>query len=446
MIVADAGDLVPHLGHGRRRRARRRHPRHRLRRALRPGRGPGPHPAHRPRRRGEIAARSPGDRRRDLRLHERPRSRSRSSEWPSSCPRVREDRGRRSPTPSSRRGRSWPSSTSTSSARTRPRRPWPSPCATASAAAASRPTLADEITPKNILMIGPTGVGKTEISRRLAKLTSSPFLKIEASKFTEVGYVGRDVESIIRDLVRMSVDMVRQEKIGRDRGQGRGRTSRRSSSTCSCRRPASARRAPTEEEYQSLFETREKFRQQLRDGLLEDRIVEIEVKDKPRRPHRDLLQLRASRRSASRSRRSCPGSWAARPRGARSRSTRPASSSWTRRRSASIDMDQVARLAIERVEQLRHRLPRRAGQDRRPGGGPRPRGQPRGRPARPPADRRGDDRPHPLRPGQDRPHPVHRGRGLQRGQAVRPHPRAAGPLPDPGRAAVARSRTTSSAS
>ncbi|MEN6312011.1 MAG: AAA family ATPase, partial [Acidobacteriota bacterium] len=75
------------------------------------------------------------------------------------------------------------------------------------------PVLADEIAPKNILMIGPTGVGKTEISRRLAKLTSSPFLKIEASKFTEVGYVGRDVESMIRDLVRISVDMVKQEKI-----------------------------------------------------------------------------------------------------------------------------------------------------------------------------------------------------------------------------------------
>lgn len=75
------------------------------------------------------------------------------------------------------------------------------------------PELADEIAPKNILMIGPTGVGKTEISRRLARLTSSPFLKIEASKFTEVGYVGRDVESMIRDLVRISVDMVKQEQI-----------------------------------------------------------------------------------------------------------------------------------------------------------------------------------------------------------------------------------------
>src|SRR5579862_2513556 len=75
------------------------------------------------------------------------------------------------------------------------------------------PELADEIMPKNIIMIGPTGVGKTEIARRLARLTNSPFLKIEASKFTEVGYVGRDVESIVRDLVEIAIDMIREEKL-----------------------------------------------------------------------------------------------------------------------------------------------------------------------------------------------------------------------------------------
>ncbi|PYX89117.1 MAG: HslU--HslV peptidase ATPase subunit, partial [Acidobacteria bacterium] len=75
------------------------------------------------------------------------------------------------------------------------------------------PDLAEEIIPKNIIMIGPTGVGKTEIARRLAKLTNSPFLKVEASKFTEVGYVGRDVESMIRDLVEIAIDMVREEKL-----------------------------------------------------------------------------------------------------------------------------------------------------------------------------------------------------------------------------------------
>src|ERR1700735_4432757 len=75
------------------------------------------------------------------------------------------------------------------------------------------PDIAEEIMPKNIIMIGPTGVGKTEIARRLAKLTNSPFMKVEASKFNEVGYVGRDVESMIRDLVEIAVDMVREEKL-----------------------------------------------------------------------------------------------------------------------------------------------------------------------------------------------------------------------------------------
>ena len=79
------------------------------------------------------------------------------------------------------------------------------------------PDMADEVMPKNILMIGPTGVGKTELARRLAKLANSPFMKVEASKFTEVGYVGRDVESMIRDLVDIAIDMVRGAEAGRSR-------------------------------------------------------------------------------------------------------------------------------------------------------------------------------------------------------------------------------------
>jgi ATP-dependent HslUV protease ATP-binding subunit HslU len=141
------------------------------------------------------------------------------------------------------------------------------------------PELGDEITPKNILMIGPTGVGKTEISRRLAKLTLSPFLKIEASKFTEVGYVGRDVESIVRDLVRMAVDMVRQEKTAEIREKAEANAEEK---LLDLLLPPIRRRENSlpEEDYQRFFETREKLRRQLRDGLLEDRQVEIEVKDK----------------------------------------------------------------------------------------------------------------------------------------------------------------------
>src|ERR1700752_1249686 len=81
------------------------------------------------------------------------------------------------------------------------------------------PELAEEVIPKNIIMIGPTGVGKTEIARRLAKLANSPFLKVEASKFTEVGYVGRDVESMVRDLVELAIEMVRDERTGEVRAQ-----------------------------------------------------------------------------------------------------------------------------------------------------------------------------------------------------------------------------------
>jgi ATP-dependent HslUV protease ATP-binding subunit HslU len=145
------------------------------------------------------------------------------------------------------------------------------------------PELADEIAPKNILMIGPTGVGKTEISRRLAKLTSSPFLKIEASKFTEVGYVGRDVESMIRDLVRISVDMVKQEKIEEIREKAESNVEEK---ILDLLLPPLRRKenAPAEGDHVRFQETREKLRHQLQTGLLDDRLIEIEVKEKMASP------------------------------------------------------------------------------------------------------------------------------------------------------------------
>ncbi len=126
-----------------------------------------------------------------------------------------------------------------------------------------------EILPKNILMIGPTGVGKTEIARRLARLADAPFLKVEASKFTEVGYVGRDVESIVRDLTEVAVHMVREEKTLEIRDRAEGRTEQR---LLDLLLPALA---DTEAE-----ETRAKLRTLLREGKLEDRLIEIEVADK----------------------------------------------------------------------------------------------------------------------------------------------------------------------
>ena len=145
------------------------------------------------------------------------------------------------------------------------------------------PDLADEIAPKNILMIGPTGVGKTEISRRLAKLTSSPFLKIEASKFTEVGYVGRDVESMIRDLVRMAVDMIQQEKVEEVIGKAQRNVEER---ILDILLPPIKRRpdATNEEELNRFQETREKLRIQLNTGYLEDRMIEVDVKERMASP------------------------------------------------------------------------------------------------------------------------------------------------------------------
>jgi ATP-dependent HslUV protease ATP-binding subunit HslU len=154
------------------------------------------------------------------------------------------------------------------------------------------PEMAEEVMPKNILMIGPTGVGKTEIARRLAKLANSPFLKVEASKFTEVGYVGRDVESMIRDLVEIAIEMVREEKLEdvADKAELNAeerlldillpptspRTTDSGASTSSGGVVIEASTNLTE----SSSRTREKLRQQLREGKLDDRTVEIETRER----------------------------------------------------------------------------------------------------------------------------------------------------------------------
>jgi len=150
--------------------------------------------------------------------------------------------------------------------------------------------LADEISPKNIIMIGPTGVGKTEIARRLAKLDNSPFLKVEASKFTEVGYVGRDVESMIRDLVELSVNMAKSEEQENVRAKAAQIAEERLLDILLPPRLTEMRvnemlddsehsenTGPALEQSRKYDATREKLRQQLKDGKLSGRVVELEV-------------------------------------------------------------------------------------------------------------------------------------------------------------------------
>src|SRR4051794_16293799 len=149
------------------------------------------------------------------------------------------------------------------------------------------PELAEEIIPKNIIMIGPTGVGKTEIARRLAKLANSPFLKIEASKFTEVGYVGRDVESMIRDLIEIAIEMVREEKLEDVADKAELNAEERLLDLLLPGGNVGFRPGDGSSAQPELLpgndggsRTREKLRQQLREGKLDDRLVELEVREK----------------------------------------------------------------------------------------------------------------------------------------------------------------------
>ena len=154
------------------------------------------------------------------------------------------------------------------------------------------PELKDEVLPKNIIMIGPTGVGKTEIARRLAKLAHAPFLKIEASKFTEVGYVGRDVESMIRDLTEISLNMVKSEHIEKIQEKAESLAEERlldvllpSPRSAAGRHGRLAEESGRgisieDEEKERYKETRERLRQQLKEGKLDNRYVDVEVREK----------------------------------------------------------------------------------------------------------------------------------------------------------------------
>lgn len=142
------------------------------------------------------------------------------------------------------------------------------------------PELKDEVLPKNIIMIGPTGVGKTEIARRLSRLANAAFVKVEASKFTEVGYVGRDVESMIRDLTEISLSMVKSEHAEKVQERAKGLAEEHLLDLLLPQPRIAKGAGPEEEEREKHKETRERLRAQLRDGKLDNRYVDIEVREK----------------------------------------------------------------------------------------------------------------------------------------------------------------------
>ncbi len=201
------------------------------------------------------------------------------------------------------------------------------------------PEMAEEVMPKNILMIGPTGVGKTELARRLAKLANSPFLKVEASKFTEVGYVGRDVESMIRDLVEISIDMVREERLDEVGERAERNAEERLLDLLMPQQPE-----PTE----STERTREKLREKLRAGKLDDRMVEIDVKE--RGPTFEVSSASGLEEMDISLKDVLPGLFGGRTRKRKMRVGEALDYLVQEEEQKLIDMDQVTRVAIERVE------------------------------------------------------------------------------------------------
>jgi ATP-dependent HslUV protease ATP-binding subunit HslU len=201
------------------------------------------------------------------------------------------------------------------------------------------PEMAEEVMPKNILMIGPTGVGKTEIARRLAKLANSPFLKVEASKFTEVGYVGRDVESMIRDLVDVAIDMVREERLDQvaDRAEQQAED-----------RLLDLLMPPQPEETDSADRTREKLREKLRAGKLDDRQVEVDVKE--RGPTFEVSTNGNVEEMDINLKDVIPGLFGPRTKKRNMRVSEALEYLIQEEEQKLVDMDQVTRIALERVE------------------------------------------------------------------------------------------------
>jgi ATP-dependent HslUV protease ATP-binding subunit HslU len=235
------------------------------------------------------------------------------------------------------------------------------------------PELAEEIMPKNILMIGSTGVGKTEIARRLAKLTNSPFLKVEASKFTEVGYVGRDVESIVRDLVEVAIDMVREEKLEEIEDRAELAAEDRLLDLL-LQQQSAAPVAETLDQPHAAFiagqqgiedarptlpvpvpenernRERDRLRQQFREGRLDDRLVELETRDRNQPQIEILSNQPPDEMDTGGLRDMLSGLLSQRTRKRQLKIAEAFDYLVQEEESRLLDMDQVTRIAVERVE------------------------------------------------------------------------------------------------
>jgi ATP-dependent HslUV protease ATP-binding subunit HslU len=220
------------------------------------------------------------------------------------------------------------------------------------------PELAEDVLPKNILMIGPTGVGKTEIARRLARLAGCPFVKVEASKYTEVGYVGRDVESMVRDLVETSIDMVREEKLDEVAERAEQAAEER---VLDLLLPASPQ-PPAEPDATAAIQTeshrrdqadrtREKLRVQLRDGKLDHRLVEVEVRERSM-PAFEIISNQGVEEMDVNIKDMLSGLFGQQKKRRRMTVAEAFDYLIQEEENKLIDMDQVTRLAVERAEQM----------------------------------------------------------------------------------------------